>query len=177
MRSNHSRFAWIISDHQIKLEMWGSLRMALTEITRERFQWKPSGLQIGPLDSGGDRVYHSVSAKMTSVLAALGNLPLTSIILVDVPVLICQRAWKGITSEYFSIRTTRCAAVFVAGCSTEPRIKARIEWRRCLDEANWHKWLAALLHMWLCVHSVRTHAVSALILCGSGNIFARVGSW
>lgn len=65
--------------------------MILAEIYQGRFQSKPSGLQIGPLDSG-DRVYHSVSAKMTSVLATLGNLPLTSIILVDVSILVCQRA-------------------------------------------------------------------------------------
>lgn len=52
----------------------------------------------------GDCVQHPVWAKMTSVLATWGNLPPACIILVYVSLLICQRAWNGITSENFSLR-------------------------------------------------------------------------
>lgn len=72
--------------------------MVLAENTREGFSENHMGFKLDPWTLWGLYVpsdpcwYHSVSAKMTRVLAALGNLPLTSIILVKVSGLVCQMA-------------------------------------------------------------------------------------
>lgn len=177
--SNHSGVAWIISDHQIKPKIWGSL------VPEWSWLKLPGEVSVKTIWAsnwtsrlGGNCMYHTVSAKMTSVLATLGNLPLTSIILFEVSVLICERVWKGITTKYFSIWTICCAAVFVAGYVTEERMKARIEWQRCLDEkSDVNSCRFYYICVTFCVHSVCILAVFALTLCGSCNIFSCVGSW